>query len=265
MSRVRINLGVPGIYHRPPTPPRKYGAPVPDHVMPGFDKLNDPLESHIEFHFQTRLRQELRLHDPQQPFPEDPLPDELTERGEGAEERGVTLPQARADAALSDPTRPQKAVRDLTARLQHRQKAQCAAQQEERFRKIQADFQRQCSTCLPLPCHRNITVAEGGAMDPALIEDREYKLGEITGPGSRFCFRLIPWGAGVSRAIHARDKSMVVLLGGRPRNPTWWTHVVKPATAECDIAQLSIQQSPEEKAAKIPPVLSGGVGDSFHP
>jgi hypothetical protein len=84
----------------------------------------------------------------------------------------------------------------VSERLGARQKAKKAAEREERFRQIQADFRAQ-RTVLPVFSTRSIVkVARGGAMDPALIEDRDYDYDEVVGAQSHFRFRLIAWGAG---------------------------------------------------------------------
>jgi hypothetical protein len=194
MSRRRINLNTPGFVHRPSPPPRKPGSKVPSYVLPGFDHLEYGIEPHIDFRFQTRLRDEQRLRDPEQPFPGDPLPDEsagadgvaAVERAQAAAVRQVGKREAAGH----------KVVTLLSARLRARQAALEAVAREERFRKIQPEFQRQ-RTVLPRVSTRSIIkVTEGGVLDPALIEDREYDFAEVVGPESRFHFRLISWGAG---------------------------------------------------------------------
>jgi hypothetical protein len=64
--------------------------------------------------------------------------------------------------------------------------------------------------------------------------------------------------------VYAKDKSLVIFLGGRPHNLNWHRDVVVPATIECDTARLSLNQSPAEQEAKMGPTLTGGVGATFN-
>jgi hypothetical protein len=89
-----------------------------------------------------------------------------------------------------------KVISLLSARLKARQKIKKAAEREERFRKIQDELRGQ-RTVLPVVSMCSIIrVAQGGAFNPTLIEDRDYDFSEVVGANSRFRFRLIAWGAG---------------------------------------------------------------------
>jgi hypothetical protein len=151
--------------------------------LPGFEHLEYGIELHINFRFQTHLREEQALRDPQQPFASDPLPEELP-----------TNSNAQAEPAGNNGQR--KTMPRLSASLRAREAALEAAAREERFRKIQAEFLRQCTVVPNLSRRSIIRLAEGGTLDPALIEDRDYDLAEVVGTESRFHLRLIPWGAG---------------------------------------------------------------------
>ncbi|KAJ7666210.1 hypothetical protein DFH06DRAFT_1322829 [Mycena polygramma] len=239
----RLNVNTPGFVHHPPLPSRHYPDGTPRSViMPGLDCLGS-LEPHIEFPLQQRLREEIELRDPAQPFPGDPLPEELPPPG----------------------SPPKKEVRVLGARLQAREKARIAAMRETRFRKAHGQFLAQRTAVGPAPPTSAIEVAAGGAFDVRLIEDRDYDLAEVVGSSSRFGFRLIPWFGGSSRAVVTTpDKRMTLLLGGRPRDRYWTEEVVKPATAECQQAAGSIHRTETEETSGVPPVLTGGVGSTFN-
>lgn len=152
---------------------------IPDYVIPGFTDAPS-LEPHLAFSLRSRLREELAFRDPPQPFPNDPLPHEKP--------APVPLP---APAGT-------RVVRDLTSssKVRAREKAMLAAKREDRYRQLQAQFEgarRIPSVAQPRSV---IRVARGCKFDPALIEDRDYELAEVTGVNSRFHLRLVPWFAG---------------------------------------------------------------------
>ncbi|KAJ7716048.1 hypothetical protein DFH07DRAFT_974010 [Mycena maculata] len=223
---------------------------VPDYVIPSLDTA---LEPHLKFNFERRLHEELALRDPAQPFLGDPLPEEL-------------LPAPRpgyADVGVqAGPT----VVQVLSAHAKLRQKACHAAQRIERFRAVQAATLACRHAALSVTPGRRaaLKVRRGGAFDAGLIEDCEYALHEVVGMQSRFHFRLVPWGGGSPRPVFASDNSLVLLLGGCPRNPGWMKNVVEPATQQCDIAAPSVWRSEAEIASNTSPVLSGGVGVTFN-
>ncbi|KAJ7029506.1 hypothetical protein C8F04DRAFT_1187719 [Mycena alexandri] len=70
---MRRQLGIPFPLMPPILPPRIPPGSVPPYLVPALDS---PLEPHIEFDFFARFREETTLRDPEQPFPEDPLPGE---------------------------------------------------------------------------------------------------------------------------------------------------------------------------------------------
>ncbi|KAJ7665345.1 hypothetical protein DFH06DRAFT_1323740 [Mycena polygramma] len=267
MDRIRLNLSTPGFVHRPSPPPRERSA-VERYVMPGFDHCEPGLESHVKFNFQARLRHEQALRDPQQPFPGDRLPGEPAEDFEGAGE--PTAHSSACKTALSSLAKKEgagfKVLPIFGERLKARKAAKRAAEREERFRKIRLDFEaaRIINASDGHRARAGIRLARGLAVDASLIEDVDYELSQVVGPNSRFRLRLIKWGGGSTRPVYAADGSLVLLLGGRPRNRRWYRDVTEPATVDCDIALLSLRQSAEEKAANIPPTLTAGVGNTFN-
>ncbi|KAJ6451526.1 hypothetical protein C8R47DRAFT_1071647 [Mycena vitilis] len=255
MDRIRLNLSTPGFVHHHPSPPPREHSQVERYVMPGFDHCEPGLESHVKFNFQARLRHEQALRDPQQPFPGDRLP------GEPAEDfKGAPQPTAHSSACktvLSSLAKKEgagfKVLPIFGERLKARKAAKRAAGREERFPKIRLDFEathiinasgghRACA---------GIRLARGLAVDASLIEDVDYELSQV-------------WGGGSTRPVYAADGSLVLLLGGRPRNRHWYRDVTEPATVDCGIALLSLRQSAKEKAANIPPTLTAGVGNTFN-
>ncbi|KAJ7790272.1 hypothetical protein B0H13DRAFT_2394633 [Mycena leptocephala] len=258
--RRRINLSTHNFEHLPSPPPRVHvPGEVPVYVLPSFDHLEYGIEPHIDFDFRA-LTEEQCLRDPEQPYFGDPLPEELEAATStiGAEVKATTSSNLAHREASGH-----EVINLLSARLKERRAARRAAEREERFRKTQArllDLRVIDSAVSPRAA---IHVAEGGAMDLSLIEDRDYELSEVTGAGSCFCLRLIPWGAGTSRPVY-ENKHLVTFLGGRARNKYWHREVTEPATTDCDIALLSLRQPAAEKEANIPPTLTGGVGASFN-
>ncbi|KAJ7649151.1 hypothetical protein DFH06DRAFT_1135393 [Mycena polygramma] len=234
-----LNVNTPGFVRHPPLPSRHYPDGTPRSViMPGLD-CSGSLEPHIEFPLQQRLREEIELRHPAQPFPGDPLPEELPPPG----------------------SPPKKEVRVLGASLQAREKARIAAMRESRFRKAHGQFLAKRTALGLAPATAAIEVAAGGQFDARLIEDRDYDLAEVVGSSSRFGFRLIPWFGAFSRAVVTTpDKRMTLLLGGRPRDRYWTEEVVQPATAECQQAIDSLHRPGTEETSGVPPVLTGGVG-----
>ncbi|KAJ7029507.1 hypothetical protein C8F04DRAFT_1187720 [Mycena alexandri] len=97
-----------------------------------------------------------------------------------------------------------------------------------------------------------------------MIEDRDYDLGEVCGPDSRFRLCLIPWGGAWPRAVVTKDKSVVLILGGCSRGGYWKRDVINPANEACEQVLASVRQSAEEIAAKAPVVLTAGVGEHFN-
>jgi hypothetical protein len=196
MARRRINLSTPGFVHRLSLPLPTFSKSVPDYVLPGFDHCDGGLEPHIEFDFHDRLYNELELRNPDQPFPGDPLPDE---QGDPIDSAQAGRQTEMAVAASDTKSGGRKVITLMSSALKARHHAKLAAEREERYRKIQANFLRQ-RTVVAMgggqSSRTSIMVAEGAAIDPALIEDREYDLDEVVGSRSRFNLRLIPWGAG---------------------------------------------------------------------
>ncbi|KAJ7702599.1 hypothetical protein B0H16DRAFT_1748215 [Mycena metata] len=222
---------------------------IPANIMPPLDSPS--LEPHIEFDFFHRVHTEVTLRDPEQPFPKDLLPDEDLD----------------ASAALPTtsplPTPPSGRVRTLFVQQRMRDAAKRAAIREERYRCFQALAARDRAVIEAGSPRAAIHVAEGGAVDPSLIEDRDYDLDEVVGSESKFRLRLIPWGGAMPRAV-VDEKRVVVVLGGRARNGDWKNQIIDPATEVCDVAKESMHQSPEDIAAGKPKILSGGVGDDFN-
>ncbi|KAJ6552545.1 hypothetical protein B0H10DRAFT_2242080 [Mycena sp. CBHHK59/15] len=263
MSRRCINLNTHGFMHLPSLPPRKSGSKVPDYVLPGFVHLEYGIEPHIKFRFQTRLREEQNLRDPQQPFPSDPLPDELPNAAAPAN-RGE-LAKAAVNVGKHEAVG-HGVVTLVSLCLRACEAALNAAVREEQFRKIQVQSLRQ-RTQVPAVSTRSILrVAAGGAMDLSLIEDRDYDLKEVVIHDTHLTGEtfLIDEFFSMSRPVYAADKSLVLFLGGRPHNPLWHRDIVEPATTECDTAPLSLCQSAPEKAADWGPTLTGGVGSTFN-
>ncbi|KAJ7016349.1 hypothetical protein C8F04DRAFT_1202424, partial [Mycena alexandri] len=135
--------------------------PLPDYCNPGIDDLGD-LEPHIKFSLSKRLREELALRDPPQPFPADPLP----------EEPGVKV---------------------VSANLRAREAAILAAKREDRYRRAQSQFAAARALVGARSARARIRLAKGKRFDPTLIEDRDYALDEVTGSESRFHLRLVRW------------------------------------------------------------------------
>ncbi|KAJ6449414.1 hypothetical protein C8R47DRAFT_1084721 [Mycena vitilis] len=254
MSRRRLNINTPGFVHHPSPPLRSPSQPVYSYHMPGFEHCDGGLEPHIEFHFQRRLREELVLRNPEQPFPGDPLPEEEV-HSVAVEKAPVEINAAGIRVITLYTNSPQQKAR---------REAQLAAEREDRYRKIQAAFLRKrMDGHIPM-VRGSIKVAAGGPIDPTVIEDREYALHEVVGAESQFRFRLIVWGGGSTRTVHAQDKSLVLVLGGYPRNRQWHKTVTDPATRDCEAAIRDLRQPQEDIDAKLRPALSGGVGDTFN-
>ncbi|KAJ7766824.1 hypothetical protein B0H16DRAFT_1717164 [Mycena metata] len=224
---------------------------IPTYIMP---QLDSPLEPHIEFDFFHRLQTEFTLRDPEQPFPEDPFPDE---------EPVVPTP-AKQPSNNSAPLPGQERQRaTLLAQQRLREAAKHAAVREARFHRFQTLATRDRAIIDAGTRRAVINVAEGGAIDPSLIEDRDYDYDEVVGSESKFRLRLIPWGGAMPRSV-VYQKKVVLILGGRARNGDWKTQIIDPATEACDIAKSSMQQSPEEIAAGTPKILTGSVGKTFN-
>lgn len=167
---MRPKIALPGSHLTPAAPVTP--ARVPNYNMPGLDS---PLEPHLKFVFQRRLADALALMDPLQPFPDDPLPDEIPRPG-----------YAHAGVQAGP-------VKKLSAALRERQKATKAKDRQVRFEAHRTAAAAQRRQHLEQQAHRRaaIRVVHGGALDPALIEDRDYDLDEVVGADSRFNLRLI--------------------------------------------------------------------------
>ncbi|KAJ6586793.1 hypothetical protein DFH09DRAFT_1074916 [Mycena vulgaris] len=222
---------------------------------------DSPLKPHIQFKFQKRLREEFALRNS---FPAEPLPEELLP------------PPAPGYADAATQTTGPKWV---FSESQHaRQKARIAVEREHRFHSVQATALGWCLEVLLQAPHRRaeIHVAVGCAFDAGLIahEDREYKLDELVGSESCFHMRLVPWGgtqvqipikliianaffSSCPRVIVAAEKSLVLVVNGRPCNRKWYPELAQEATRECDTALASVVQSPEDIAAGKVATLSG--------
>jgi hypothetical protein len=139
--------------------------------------IDSGLEPHIKFGFQRRLKEELTDRDPPQPYPGDPLPEEI-----------------RSSAHTS--VRKSRGLRTLPRRRQEQEQARLAVQRTMRFRAIQSEaLRRRLVTLSRSPTSRAaIKVANGGRFDAALIEDRDYELNEVIGAESLFKLRLVTWG-----------------------------------------------------------------------
>ncbi|KAJ7084882.1 hypothetical protein B0H15DRAFT_951367 [Mycena belliarum] len=214
------------------------------------------LEAHIKFPFQKRLMQALASRDPPQIFPEEPLAEELPP----APRPGY------AHAQVQTTGHPQKLTRKMTPKVKAHEAARVAVEREHRFRlrRAAAFAERNQKINKAPPSRAALRVAVGGSFDPRLIEDRDYDLDEVVGPNSAFRFRLVPWGGRSPRAVIAADKSVVLVLGGGPRNRDWVPLVVAEANECCHDAAQRIVRSPEDLAANIAPTLSGGVGQTFN-
>ncbi|KAJ7078640.1 hypothetical protein C8R43DRAFT_1143378 [Mycena crocata] len=205
-----INIGTRGFVPAPPRPPLVIDEfNIPRYIVASADS---PLEPHIDFPFKERLQEELLLRDPPQPFPAEPLESELPP----LRLRDMLTPKARHQ---SDSTR---AFRSEAARV--------AAEREERFRTVQSthlDQRRESMSRSPSP-GADIVVASGGVFDRGLIEDKDYKLSEVVGQGSRFNLRFVRWGGMRDTARSSRGR---------------WTSAA---------------------AGQPPTVLSGGIGTTFN-
>ncbi|KAJ7016233.1 hypothetical protein C8F04DRAFT_1282113 [Mycena alexandri] len=253
--RVRLtHANAASLIHLRRTGPPKVKTRVPGFIMPGIDDC--ALEPHIDFDFFHRYRTEITLRDPEQPFPEDLLPDE------------EPIAAAPAPAAAATPNEGQaRAVpksKKVRAQEQARADAKRAAEREARYCRVQGLLAKDHAVMdAGSRSASAIRVAQGGAIDPSLIEDRDYDYEEVVGTDSRFRLRLIPWGGAMPRPVVC-NKSVVLILGGRACNVDWKTQIVDPATEACDLAKRSVPQSPEDIAAGKPSMLSGGVGTTFN-
>ncbi|KAJ7029551.1 hypothetical protein C8F04DRAFT_1264817 [Mycena alexandri] len=246
--RVRLtHANAASLIHPRRTGPPKVKTHVPGFIMPGIDDC--ALEPHIDFDFFHRYRTEITLRDPEQPFPEDLLPDE--------EPIAAATPNEGQARAVPK----SKKVR---AQEQARADAKRAAEREARYCRVQGLLAKDRAVMdAGSRSASAIRVAQGGAIDPSLIEDRDYDYEEVVGTDSRFRLRLIPWGGAMPRPVVC-NKSVVLILGGRARNVDWKTQIIDPVTEACDLAKQSVPQSPEDIAAGKPSVLSGGVGITFN-
>jgi hypothetical protein len=155
---------------------------------------DSPLEPHIEFNFLRRLKEEVELREPKQPFPGEPLCDELADVADPASPPPIVAPLAlNSQQGQVIHLRGKRPNQSMHARLAARNQALRAAEREERFFKIQAAFKLQRQEAAAGKQRGAILVNAGGPMNHGLIEDHEYELSELVGPQSRFRFRLIPW------------------------------------------------------------------------
>ncbi|KAJ7749882.1 hypothetical protein B0H16DRAFT_1724770 [Mycena metata] len=209
---------------------------IPNYTMPGLDTA---LEPHLKFVFQRRLEDALESMDPCQPFPDEPLPDE------------IPRPGYTSIGVQAGP------VRQLSAELKVRETATNARDRTKRFHAHQRAVAAQRKAELEKEPPR-------GSFDPSIIEDRDYELDEVIGPNSRFRFRLISSFGGFPCPIIANDSSLVVLLCGYATNCKWQKRVAAPATQACQNVIPRVIRSPEEISMDSAPTLHGGVGTTFN-
>ncbi|KAJ7106121.1 hypothetical protein C8R43DRAFT_963450 [Mycena crocata] len=239
-SFVRINIRTKGFKHTPARPPPNLACGVPDYIVAQRDTS---LEPHLDFPFKDRLKEELSLRDPPLPFPADPLPEELR-------------PHRRQAVHMPVPRRP-ALLHAFSDEVKLREAARISAEREHRFRQVQAsvhDRLRDSMSRSPSP-DTTIKISKGAAVDPGVIEDRDYEYSEVVGLNSTFNMRLIPWGGLTPRAVVTEDSEVVLVLAGRSRNGNWYKEVVEPATP-CGCRQ--------RRDANIGPTLAGGVGHTFN-
>ncbi|KAJ7086889.1 hypothetical protein B0H15DRAFT_801511 [Mycena belliarum] len=160
-----------------------------------------------------------------------------------------------AHAEVQTTGHPNTLVRKLSTRVKGLEDARIAADRERRFRSLQATAlgaRRQELSWVVSP-RAAIRVAQGKSFDASLIEDRDYDLSEVVGPQSRS-----------PRAVVADDSSLVLVLGGRPRNGDWVPLLAPEATGACSEAAQRMVQTPDEIASGAAPTLTGGVGETFN-
>ncbi|KAJ7232603.1 hypothetical protein B0H12DRAFT_1239589 [Mycena haematopus] len=156
------------------SPPPFWDTDVPNYLIPPLD--DTPLQPHIAFVLADRLNEESAIRDPPEPYAGNPLPGE-----EPLPDPLRPTPQNSLGVRTIIPSRQrlqEKCAVDAARRLRYRllMSARMAARRAHLQKKAE-----------PGP----IRAATGGQIDAALVDDRDYLLGEVTGPGSRFNFRYV--------------------------------------------------------------------------
>ncbi|KAK7027693.1 hypothetical protein R3P38DRAFT_2776753 [Favolaschia claudopus] len=216
---------------------------IPRFQLSGIDPRLASESTHLSFDLVERLHEALALDDPSLPFTGNPLPDERYLAGE------VTIVPPASD-------RPVRVV--VPAQQKSHERARMARLRKQRhLRLLEAILQLRVERLSP---SNVVRVPEPGDFDFSVIEDRDYALGEVVGPDSRFHLRRTHWSGKDVRVI-ASERRAVTLLAGSAQGYDWSSDIIKPVTAQLDeeAAALRARNGPDH-----PLVMSVGVGTYFN-
>ncbi|KAJ7278654.1 hypothetical protein C8J57DRAFT_1221496 [Mycena rebaudengoi] len=247
----RINVLTPGFPAQPDLPTEHPGATA-DYAMLAMD--DEHLEPPIPFHFQRCLHSELANRDPLQGWPGNPP-------------REIPQPTVTGNTGtLTEKTAP-RAIKNLYGRkppatVEH----DIRRSKEARFRALAVahEAQRRVRFYAQMSPPDLVAWNSTQSIDMTFVEDRDYDLSEVCGPRLDFRFRCVSWGGVAPRAVVARDRSLVLMFGGRPRNRNWMRDVIEPATKKCEETIAQMNRTPEQIATGTAPPLSGGIGLTFN-